>query len=149
MVMAKDDVIATLNDLIEISKDGEQGFRTCTESVKNAQLKGFFEQAARRCAQGAAELQAKVRELGGDPERSGSTAGALRLSWVNIKSAITGMDDNAILAECERGEDSAKDAYESALKQDLPADVRATVERQYREVKQNHDRVKGMRNATA
>ncbi|MBV9858999.1 MAG: PA2169 family four-helix-bundle protein [Alphaproteobacteria bacterium] len=147
--MAKDDVIATLNDLIEISKDGEQGFRTCTESVKNAQLKGFFEQAARRCAQGAAELQAKVRELGGDPERSGSTAGALRLSWVNIKSAITGMDDNAILAECERGEDSAKDAYESALKQDLPADVRATVERQYREVKQNHDRVKGMRNATA
>jgi len=144
--MDKDDVISTLNDLIETSKDGEQGFRTCAEGVKNTQLKSFFEQAARRCAQGAAELQTKVRSLGGDPERSGSVSGSLHRSWVNIKSTITGMDEVAVLGECERGEDSAKKAYETALKQDLPADVRSIVERQYSEVKQNHDRVRGMRN---
>jgi len=59
------------------------------------------------------------------------------------------MDDEAILAECERGEDSAKDAYEEALRRDLPADVRVMVAKQYREVRDNHDRVKDMRNAMA
>jgi uncharacterized protein (TIGR02284 family) len=147
--MDKNDVIAILNDLIETSKDGEEGFRTCAEGVTKPDLKAMFNDAARRCAQGAAELQAKVRELGGDPDQSGSTSGSLHRAWVNIKSSITGMDEAAVLADCERGEDVAKEAYEAALKQDLPPDVRAMVERQYRGVKQNHDRVRGLRNATA
>jgi uncharacterized protein (TIGR02284 family) len=59
------------------------------------------------------------------------------------------MDDHAILDECERGEDSAKKAYEAALKDDLPGDVRRVIENQYREVMTNHDRVKELRNITA
>jgi uncharacterized protein (TIGR02284 family) len=144
--MDKDDVISTLNNLVETSKDGEQGFRTCADGVKNAQLKTQFTEAARRCAEGATELQTKVRALGGDPEKGGSMSGSLRRGWVNIKSAITGMDEVAVLAECERGEDVAKHAYEAALKKDLPADVRSIVERQYQGVKQNHDRVRELRN---
>jgi uncharacterized protein (TIGR02284 family) len=106
-----------------------------------------FEEAARRCAEGAAELKAKVRSLGGDPETSGSVAGSLHRGWVNVKSAITGKDEAAVLAECERGEDVAKRSYEGALKKkDLPADVRTMVERQYQGVKQNHDRVRALRN---
>ena len=147
--MDRDDVIATLDDLIETCKDGEEGFRTCADGVKNAQLKAFFEHGARRCNEGARQLQAVVREMGGDPEHASSTAGAMHRAWVNIKSAITGMDDAAILAECERGEDVAKRSYENALQQDLPGDVRMLIERQFREVKSNHDRVKEMRNAIA
>lgn len=147
--MDRDDVIATLNDLIETSRDGEEGFRACAEGVKNPQLRSFFEQKAMRCAEGAAQLQARVRELGGDPERAGSTGGAMHRAWVNLKSTITGMDDAAILAECERGENLARQAYENALKLDLPADVRALVERQYREVRANYERVREMNNAGA
>lgn len=145
--MDNKEIISTVNDLIETSKDGEQGFRTCANGVKDSQLKSFFEQTAQRCAEGAAELQTKVRSLGGDPEKSGSTTGAAHRGWINLKSTITGMDDAAVLAEAERGEDSAKRAYESALKKDLPQDVRAIVERQYQGVKQNHDRVRDLRNA--
>ena len=47
--MDRDDVIGTLNDLIETCKDGQEGFRTCADAVKNPQLKGFFEQKAERC----------------------------------------------------------------------------------------------------
>jgi uncharacterized protein (TIGR02284 family) len=147
--MDRDDVIATLNDLIEVSKDGEEGFRTCAEAVKKPQLKTFFEQKAQRCALGAAQLQQKVRELGGDPERSGSTAGALHRFWINLRSTLAGMDENAILDERERGEDVARRAYENALKKDLPADVRLLIEKQYSEVKANHDSVRAMRNALA
>src|SRR5438874_180930 len=45
----------------------------------------IFEAAARRCAEGAAELAAEVRALGGDPERSGSATGSLHRGWINIK----------------------------------------------------------------
>src|SRR5207247_515934 len=82
------------------------------DTVKNPQLKAFFEQKAERCRLGAAQLQQKVRELGGDPERSSSMTGQLHRFWVNIRSAIAGMDEHAILDECERGEDAAKRAYE-------------------------------------
>ena len=65
------------------------------------------------------------------------------------KSAITGMNEHAVLAECERGEDAAKVAYEAALQKNLPADVRTLVDRQYEGVKANHDRVRNLRNAAA
>jgi uncharacterized protein (TIGR02284 family) len=147
--MDRDDVIGTLNDLIETSKDGEEGFRACAEAVKNPRLKAFFEQKAERCHMGAAQLQQKVRELGGDPERSGSMTGQVHRFWVNLRSTIAGMDEHAILDECERGEDAAKRAYEDALQEDLPADVRTLIGKQYREVKMNHDSVRDMRNMTA
>jgi uncharacterized protein (TIGR02284 family) len=143
------DVISTLNDLIETSKDGENGFHTSAEAVKNQTLKQFFEAAAKRCAQGAVELQAMVQSLGGKPETGGSTSGSLHRGWVHVKSAITGKDDAAALEECERGEDVAKRAYEKALGQGLPAAVRSLVQRQYEGVRENHDRVRDMRNAVA
>jgi len=147
--MNRGDVIATLNDLIETSLDGEEGFRTCADNVKNPQLKTFFEQKAMRCREGAVQLQAIVREMGGDPTETSSMSGAMHRSWLNLRSSIAGMDDHAILDECERGEDVAKQSYENALRQDLPGDVRRVIDNQYREVRANHDRVKGLRNITA
>ena len=147
--MDRDDVISTLNNLIATSKDGEEGFRSCAENVKNPALKMFFEQKAERCREGAVQLQQIVREMGGDPETGGSMSGAMHRFWVGIRGTISGMDDHAILDECERGEDVAKRSYETALAQDLPGDVRRVVERQYAEVKANHDKVRAMRNATA
>jgi uncharacterized protein (TIGR02284 family) len=148
-MMDRDDVISTLDDLIATSLDGEAGFRTCADNVKNPTLKTFFEQKAERCRLGAAQLQAIVREMGGDPQRGSSMSGTMHRFWVNIRGTISGMDDHAILDECERGEDTAKQAYEAALKQDLPGDVRRVIENQYSEVKANHDRVKELRNITA
>ena len=147
--MNRDEVIQTLNELIETCKDGEDGFRTCAEGVKNPAFKTFFEERAERCALGARQFAAKAREFGGNLQQRGSTSGMLHRFSVNIRSSITGMDDAAILAECERGEDSAKDAYEEALRRDLPGDVRVMIAKQYREVRDNHDRVRDMRNAMA
>jgi len=147
--MERDDVIATLNDLIETSRDGQEGFRQCAETVKNPKLKPFFEQKADRCREAVTQLQQIVREMGGDPETGSSTSGTMHRFWVSLRSSITGMSDHAILDECERGEDVAKQSYEKALAQDLPGDVRRVIERQYAEVKANHDKVRELRNATA
>ena len=147
--MDKHQVISTLNDLLETTKDGEAGFRACAEGVTNPRLKTVFETAAQKCDEGAAELQAEIRRLGGEPAASGTVGGSLHRAWTNIKSAITGKDDHAVLAECERGEDVAKSVYEAALKEDLPPEVRAIVHRQYEGVKANHDRIRDLRNQAA
>src|ERR1700736_3599499 len=147
--MDNHDVIATLNGLLEISRDGEQGFHACAEGVRSPNLKALFEAAARHCAEGAVELEAKVRSLGGEPAQGGSISGSMHRAWTNIKSTITGMSEHAVLAECERGEDAAKTAYEAALQKNLPSVVRSLVERQYEGVKANHDRVRNLRNVAA
>jgi uncharacterized protein (TIGR02284 family) len=147
--MERGDVIGVLNDLIETSKDGEEGFRTCADNVKNAVLRTFFLEKAARCREGAAQLQHIVRQMGGVPGRRGSMTGAAHRFWVDIRGTLSGMDEHAILTECERGEETAVRAYEDALNRPLPADVRRVVDRQYAEVKTNRDRVREMRNATA
>lgn len=147
--MENQKVIVTLNNLLETTKDGEHGFRTCAEGVTSPHLKMVLEAAARRCYEGAAELEATIRNLGGKPATSGTVGGSIHRAWTNLVSTITGMDDRMVLEECERGEDVAKQAYEQALMEALPADVEAIVRRQYQGVKQNHDRIRDLRNQAA
>jgi len=142
-------VIATLNNLLETTQDGVRGFVACAEGVTNPRLKMVFEAAARRCDEGAAELKAKIRSLGGEPATSGTVSGSIHRAWTNIISSITGMDEHAVLAECERGEDAAKRAYEAALDEALPTEEEAIVRRQYQGVKENHDRIRDLRNQAA
>ncbi|HEY0844184.1 MAG TPA: PA2169 family four-helix-bundle protein [Noviherbaspirillum sp.] len=142
--MDNDEIISTLNDLIETSKDGEEGFRTCADDVSDPQLKTFFSNRAQSCAAAAVELQDMVRAFGGNPETSGGLGGAIHRRWVDIKALLTGKDVKAVLRECVRGEDFAVASYRRALERNLPAHVRAVVERQYQGVLQNHDQVRSL-----
>lgn len=139
------DNISTLNNLIETCKDGEQGFRTAAESLKDSQIKAKFQEYSRQRGDMARELQAEVRKLGGDPEKSGSMSASLHRGWIDIKSAVTGKDDHAILAEAERGEDVAKDQYEKALKAGLTGSALAIVQAQAAKVRLAHDHVRDLR----
>jgi uncharacterized protein (TIGR02284 family) len=149
MGIANDEVISTLNNLVETCKDGQNGFRTAAEGVKNSELTALFNTYSQQRGQFASELQNEVRSLGGDPEKTGSTAAALHRGWINIKSTVTGEDEGAVISECERGEDSAVKAYEEALQEDLPANVRAIVETQFAKVKEAHDRIRSLEKAKA
>ena len=148
MAVGNDDTISTLNNLIETCKDGQDGFRSAAGGVRDGELKTLFHTYSQQRAQFAAELQGEVRRLGGDPEKTGSTAAALHRGWINIKSAVTGEDEGAIVSECERGEDSAVRNYEEALRRDLPSDVRSIIERQFGQVKEAHDRIRGLERAS-
>jgi len=144
-----DQIISTLNDLIETCKDGEEGFRTCAENVQDGELKGMLMERSQRCGESVKELQSEVRRLGGDPDTHGSVSGALHRGWLNVKSAITGNDEASVLAECERGEDVAIQRYQDVLREELPSDVRSLIERQYQGVMANHELVRGLRDRAA
>jgi uncharacterized protein (TIGR02284 family) len=143
--MGNDNTISTLNNLIETCKDGEIGFKTAAEGLSNPAYKAKFLEYSQQRAGFARDLQARVRALGGDPEKTGSVSGSLHRGWIDIKSVVTGKSDHAILAEAERGEDVAKAAYEKAVKEALPADVAAIVQQQATKVREAHDHVRDAR----
>jgi uncharacterized protein (TIGR02284 family) len=147
--MDTEKTISTLNGLIETLKDGEQGFKTAAEAAQDTQLKSLFFQYSRQRSEMTRELQSEVRRLGGDPEKAGSMAGAAHRGWINIKSVVTGKDDASIIAEAERGEDSAKKMYEEALNQPLAPQTLALVREQSMKIHDAHDRVRALEKATA
>jgi uncharacterized protein (TIGR02284 family) len=140
-----DNVASVLNDLVETSKDGEQGFNTAANDTKDPELKTTFRRHAQECARSASDLQTLVSRLGAKPEEHGSVAGAMHRGWVNLKATVAPRTDLAILEECERGEDVAKAHYGKALETTLPQDIRQVVERQYAGVMRNHNEIRDLR----
>lgn len=136
------DVVAVLNDLIETCKDGEKGFRAAAEGVSNRELGTLFLSYAEQRASFAAELLAEVRRVGGDPHAGGTALGALHRGWIDIKAAVAGKDEGAIIAEAERGEDHAVRKYRDVLEKNLPTAVQTIVENQYIHVRDAHDHVR-------
>lgn len=143
--MDRDDIVDTLNDLIENCKDGEYGFRTSAENLKSDEIRQLFLRRADDCLRGAQELQALVAAHGGTPDEGGSVSGSLHRGWVSVKGTLAGYSDEAILEEVERGEDAAVARYRKALEKGLPADVMAVVQRQYEGTQRNHDQVRALR----
>jgi uncharacterized protein (TIGR02284 family) len=134
--------IRTLNELIVVSRDGEKGFRTCAEHVRSNVLKALFIERARACASAVEELQAVVRELGGEPAKDSSTFGALHRRWLDVRATFSSADDATIVAECERGEDYALETYRNALDDHLPDFVRRIVLQQFEGVMNNYEQIR-------
>lgn len=138
-------VIETLNDLLENARDGELGFREAAEHTKTQGLQALFGRRAERCRQAAAELQQQVERLGGKPDAGGTVSGAAHRVWLHVRGLFGGASDETMLSECERGEDAALARYRKALRQNLPADIHAMVQRQFEGAQRNHDTIRMLR----
>ncbi len=142
-----DDVIDTLNDLLESCRDGEYGFKECAEHTKAQDIKTLLLRHADECRVAGAELGSQIRQLGGELDEGGTASGALHRGWVSVRGTLSGYTDLAMLEECERGEDAALARYRKALKDTLPGSIRGIVERQAQGAQRNHDQIKAMRDA--
>lgn len=147
MIADNDEVIDTLNELLESCRDGEYGFMASAEHATSADLKATLLRHSDECRTSGLELQTLIRQLGGEPDEGGSMSGALHRGWVSVRGTLSGYSDEAMLDECERGEDSAVARYRKALKENLPAAIRGVVERQSQGAQRNHDQIKAMRDA--
>ena len=142
--------LSILNNLIEVSKDGQQGYQTAAKDGKDAELARVFHQYASQRTSYLTELQQRVRALGGDPEKRGTISGSLHRGWIDLKAALTSNEPHAVLAECERGEDSAVKNYREALTEtDLDPETRRLIQRQADGVQAAHDNVRQLRDSAA
>jgi uncharacterized protein (TIGR02284 family) len=105
----------------------------------------MFTEFGQKRAHNAAELRQAIAAAGEQPSDSGSVSATLHRWWIDAKQAITGQDALSVLNEAERGEDSIKNTYETALSEVSDPTARDVIERQYKNVKEGHDRVKQMR----
>ncbi|WP_151088746.1 PA2169 family four-helix-bundle protein [Hymenobacter baengnokdamensis] len=140
---------ALLNELVETLKDGQKGYSDAMTDVEDTKLKDTFKKYAAQRASYVTEIEDQMFKLDLKPDESASVTGTVHRAWINLKSALTSKDNHAVLAECERGEDYAKKAYETALKaQDLPSALHTVLTKQAAGVKQAHDEIKALRDAT-
>jgi uncharacterized protein (TIGR02284 family) len=148
MTTSNEEVITTLNNLIVTCRDGEAGFKTAAKGIGDPQIRLILGQCARQRADFATALQYEVRVRGGNPETGGSVSGALNRGWLDIKAAVLGADEGAIISECERGEDLAIAAYKDALNSSLPTDLASLIKHQYGLVSASHHRIRSLEKAT-
>jgi uncharacterized protein (TIGR02284 family) len=143
------DYATSITSVIAICRDAEQGFRGAADALKDPMLKELFEQYSIQRGAFANELQTAVKTMGFDPTHPSGVAGVLHGAWMTLKGAMTGNSPHAILVETERGEDWSVKTYRDALATNLPVEIRSIVEQQYEQVLQAHNRIKGLRDATA
>ena len=134
--------ITVLNTLITTVIDSINGYEDSATNVDNQRLSEIFRDRANERQQVVEELRAEVRRLGGEPEEGGSFLGKAHQRFEDLKAAITGRDEKAIVNEVERGEDYLKEKFEAAMVSDeLTGESRTVVERAYQSVRSGHDQI--------
>ncbi|WP_026838665.1 ferritin-like domain-containing protein [Gillisia sp. JM1] len=111
-----DEVVKNLNELLEKNYDAEKGFKKALEDVKNPSLKKFFKKQVVIRNRFKTEIEKELHDLNAHPKiKEGSATGSIHRVWIDIKTALSGNDDEAVLEECIRGEKASAKEYEEKL----------------------------------
>ncbi|MGF1598743.1 MAG: PA2169 family four-helix-bundle protein [Acidimicrobiales bacterium] len=137
--------------LIRTLEDGKKGFTDAAERLAGSDrpdLAATFREFAEQRARFSNELRSMAASYGDDIDESGSLSAAAHRGWMAVKDALAGADPDGVLDAAEQGEDHAVSEYESALDtDDVSAELRQVVQRQFTEVKRAHDTVRSLRDA--
>jgi uncharacterized protein (TIGR02284 family) len=140
--MAEQEAITTLNTLIATTIDSVNGYEDSAQNIENERFREIFRQRASERQEVVQKLREEVRRLGGNPEDDGSFLGKAHQRFEDLKAAITGRDEKAIINEVERGEDYLKEKWQAALQSgDLQGESHDVVELCYQSVKSGHDQM--------
>lgn len=139
---------AVLNELLETLKDGEKGYSEALTDVEDQDLKEVFKRYAVQRDGYLTELEDQMHQLNLKADEESSITGTIHRAFINLKAAVTSKSRESILNECERGEDYAVKAYQTALKAELPGQLKSIIEKQYQGIQQGHDEIKALRNAS-
>ncbi|MFL5296865.1 MAG: PA2169 family four-helix-bundle protein [Phenylobacterium sp.] len=145
-MQGQDHAVKVLNSLIETTLDSANGYKEAAENAKEGQLRSLFSERAQRRRELAGQLQQEVRSFGGEPETDQSMMGEAHNKFTELKNAITGGSEKAVIDEVERGEDVIKGKYEHALRDDdLPPQCRQIVSRAFEQIRAEHDEISAMK----
>ena len=140
--------VRTLNSLIATTIDSIDGYRESAEAATSPRFMEKFLARADERQQVVENLRQKVGVLGGNPEDDGTLLAGAHRAFVDLKAAVVGNDDKAVVAEVERGEDHIKAKFEDALKDDeLSPDTRSAIENAFASVKAGHDEMSALKHS--
>lgn len=136
-------LVNNLQELLEKNYDAEKGFTKAMQDAKNNNLKEFFKHQAAQRSQFANELTNEIITLNETPKESGSVAGAVHRTWIDIKTSLSGDKDEAVLEECIRGEKASVEEYEKRLEENrFPTTIESTLTNQKNRIQNTLNNVK-------
>ena len=141
MSLPNQKVVSILKDLMEVSKDGEQGYKDASDDIKDKELSAMLFEFSVQRGEFVNNLRVIVHNLKGETEFSGSILGILHRRWMDVKFGVAGSNPRSVLRECLRGDNAALRKYEIHLGQDLPDNIRAMVSNQHESIKENYDMI--------
>lgn len=119
----------SLNDLIEIARDGGDFYTEAAGKVKNSELATLFIQMAKHKRDIVAGLSADVAAAGGKPADHGTLVGTMRQAYGKVRAAL-GDTDYAYVAELEDTEDRLLAAFRDTIRDnDTPAAAKTAAEK--------------------
>jgi len=140
-----------INDLVQINNDRIAGYDRATQEAKDtdADLKMLFQAMKQESIQYKQELSGLVTQYGEEPAEGTRTDGKIYRAWMDVKATFSGNSRKSVLENCEFGEDAAQKAYTNALAEDdLPVDVRNILMTQKVKLKESHDKIRRIRDAS-
>ena len=138
--------VEILNSLITTTIDSANGFERSAEDADAGRFKQLFSEFANERRQVVTDLQQVVRAAGGTPNDDGSLKAELHRRWLDLRDAISGGGDRAVIEEVERGEDYLKTKYDEALRDtELGSTARDAIARAYESVRAGHDRASALK----
>ncbi|QKG56526.1 PA2169 family four-helix-bundle protein [Hymenobacter sp. BRD128] len=137
--MANETIARALTDILNLNRTSVKGYQEAAEEVKNADTKAKLSQFSQQRAGFVSDLEGYAKQYGIDAHDTNTVeslatdaAAAVHRGWINIKSAITGQSDSAVLEAAETGEASALKAYETVLSSnDVPAGAKTVFQQQH------------------
>ncbi|NJO03917.1 MAG: PA2169 family four-helix-bundle protein [Bacteroidia bacterium] len=122
---------ATLKRILDICHDGAVGYEQAANYMEDKTLKTTFLRLSQQRRFFIEDLRQDARDLGIDPDASGTHAGYFHRLWINIRSAFSSRSLRDIIQESERGEENAIETYDEVLKHpEVPLYIKEKLNRQ-------------------
>ena len=141
---------AAINELTKVTIDSVDGYRKAADEAENHSFQSIFYDRANERAKLVSHLQEFVRVRGEEPETDGSVGAGAHRMFMGLRDAIMGKDDDAIIAEVERGEDHLKEKYDEArARDDLSSEAQVLIAECYTSVKVGHDQMRDLKHGVS
>ncbi|WP_028241152.1 PA2169 family four-helix-bundle protein [Stutzerimonas azotifigens] len=136
-----------LNELIEITRDGQRFYQHAMDEVKDPELCKLFRDMAQAKIQIIQALSVKVAANNEQPSQDGTLSGRMRQLYADTKAHL-GNENATYVAQLEEMEDRILHAFEDALK-DAEPDVRALLAIELPKIRACHDRMRSLKQSLA
>lgn len=133
----KKEIASNLNQLLEKTYDAEKGYKEAASNVKNAKMKSFLEEQANQRYSFGHEIKQEIKAFDQEPNKGGSVAGTLHRTWMDVKTAFSGNENETVMEEVQRGEKAAIEDYDEILAEtSLPGNLKSILQNQRQKIEQ-------------
>jgi uncharacterized protein (TIGR02284 family) len=141
----RDAVLSALQGILDACRDGAYGYGLAAQDVQDPRLRELFGiYAIQRRAFGEA-IEKEFVALGGMPRDQDTLGGRVHRKWLEVRASLDHGSAISMLAECERGENTARARYEHSLSVPMPEQLRDLLLNQLAEIRLTHDQLDRMR----